>query len=174
MYNFRVYWISLCMFRTVFSSVVRGSRHYTQHQVYVIQVSWLLASRHGIELQFHLLPTSMQSTNLYDINLMLCVKPWIPDDGWKDCPKHAEWYSLTLKIVHLVGFATMHGPMNVKNSGNYVFQFWRSFPINANHSWIADLHLFINAEPPPPYPVVFQQKVSTELWQVRNISVLMS
>jgi len=49
MHNFRVYWISLYIFRTVFPSIIRGSRLYTQHQVYVIQVSWLLASGHEME-----------------------------------------------------------------------------------------------------------------------------
>jgi hypothetical protein len=38
------------MFRTVFPSIIRRSRLYTQHQVYVIQVSWLLAKGHEIEL----------------------------------------------------------------------------------------------------------------------------
>ena len=32
---FRVYWISLDMFRTVFPSIIRNSRLYIQHQVYV-------------------------------------------------------------------------------------------------------------------------------------------
>jgi len=50
MHNFWVYWISLCMFWMVFPSIIRSSRLYTQHQVYVIQVSWLLASGHGMEL----------------------------------------------------------------------------------------------------------------------------
>jgi len=102
MHNFRVYWISLYIFWMVFQSVIRSSRLYTQHQVYVIQVSWLLASGHKME--FHLVPGSKQSTNLYDIYLMLCVKSWTPDDGRKDCPKHVEWYSINSKIVHLVGF----------------------------------------------------------------------
>jgi len=31
-------------------------------------------SGHETELQFHLVPASMQSTNLYDIYLMLCVQ----------------------------------------------------------------------------------------------------
>jgi len=97
---FRIYWISLNMFRTVFPSIIRSSRLYTQQQIYVIQVSWLLVS--GPE--FHLLPASKQSTNLYDIYLMLYVQPWAPDDGRKDRPKHVEWYSLNSKIVHLVGF----------------------------------------------------------------------
>ena len=38
----------------------------TQHQVYVIQVSWLLVNG-------HLVPANKQPTNLYDIYLMLCV-----------------------------------------------------------------------------------------------------
>jgi len=54
--------------------------------------------------QFHLVPASMQPQNLYDIYLMLCVQSWTPDDGRKDHPKHVEWYSVNLKIVHLVGF----------------------------------------------------------------------
>jgi len=91
MHNFWFYWISLHMFRKVFPSIIRSSRLYTQHQVYVIQVRWLLASK--------------QSTNLYDIYLMLCLQSWSPDDGQKDFPKHVEWYSIKSKIVHLVGFA---------------------------------------------------------------------
>jgi hypothetical protein len=47
---------------------------------------------------------SKQSTNLYDINLMLCVQSWMPDDGRKDRPKHVEWYSMNSKIMHLFGF----------------------------------------------------------------------
>jgi len=80
----------LYMFRTVFPSITRISRLYIQHQVYVIQVGWL--------------PASKQSTNLYDIFLMLYVQPWTPDDGRKYRPKHVEWYSISPKIVHLVGF----------------------------------------------------------------------
>jgi len=38
------------MFRTVFPSIIRSSRLYTQHQVYVRQVLWLLASGHEMEL----------------------------------------------------------------------------------------------------------------------------
>jgi len=47
--------------------------------------------------QFHLVPASMQSTNLYDIHLMLYVQSWTPDDGRKDHPKHVEWYSINSK-----------------------------------------------------------------------------
>ena len=84
------------MFRTVFPSIIRSSRLYTQHQVYVIQVSWLLASGHEME-QFHLVLTSKQSTNIYDIYLTLYVQSWTPDDGRKDRPKHVEWYSINSK-----------------------------------------------------------------------------
>jgi hypothetical protein len=52
------------MFRTVFPSIIRSSRLYTQHQVYVIQVSWLLASGKEVEWQFYLVSASKQSTHL--------------------------------------------------------------------------------------------------------------
>jgi len=105
MQNFRVYWTSLYMFRTIFPSIIRSSRLYTHHQVYIIQVSWLLASGHEMELhEFLLVPASKQLTNLHDIYLMVCVRCWTPDDGWKDRPKHVEWYSINSKILHLVGF----------------------------------------------------------------------
>jgi hypothetical protein len=54
--------------------------------------------------EFHLVPTSKQSTNLYDIYLMVCVQFWTPDYGRKDRPKHVERYSINSKTVHLVGF----------------------------------------------------------------------
>jgi len=106
MHNFRVYWISLYKFRTVYPSIIRSSRLYTQNQVYVIQVSWLLASGHVMELEFHVVPASKQSTNLYDVYLMLCVESWTPDDGRKDRPKHVEWYSINSKVVYLGEFTT--------------------------------------------------------------------
>jgi hypothetical protein len=45
----------------------------------------------------HLVPASMQSTNLFDIYLFLYVQSWTPDDGRKDCPKHVEWCSVNSK-----------------------------------------------------------------------------
>jgi len=53
---------------------------------------------------FHLVPASKQSTNLYDIYLMVCVQSQTPDDGRKDRLKRVKWYSVNSKIVHLVGF----------------------------------------------------------------------
>jgi len=79
------------MFRTVFPSINRISRLHTQHQVYVIQVSW---------------PPVRQSTNLYDIYLMPYVQSWNPVDGRKDRPKLVEWHSINSKILHLVDFTT--------------------------------------------------------------------
>ena len=71
------------MFRTVFPSIIRSPRLYTQHQVYVIQVSGLLASGPSG-------PASKQSTNLYDIHLTLYVQSWTPDDRLRDRSKHVE------------------------------------------------------------------------------------
>ena len=62
---------TLYMFRTVSPSIIRSLRLYIQHQVYVIQVLWLLAS--GNEMK-HLVPASNQTQNLYDIYLMLYVQ----------------------------------------------------------------------------------------------------
>jgi len=47
---------------------------------------------HGIGdgIAFHLVPSSKQSTNLYDMYLMLCVQSSTLDDGRKDRPKHVE------------------------------------------------------------------------------------
>jgi len=62
------------MFRTVCPSIIRSLRLYIQHQVYVIQVLWLLASGNEMEMEFHLVPASKQSANLYDVYLMLYVQ----------------------------------------------------------------------------------------------------
>jgi diadenosine tetraphosphate (Ap4A) HIT family hydrolase len=62
------------MFRTVFPSIIRSLRLYIQHQVYVMQVSGLLASGNEMELHFHLVPASEQPQNLYDVYLMLYVR----------------------------------------------------------------------------------------------------
>ena len=61
---------TLYRFRTVSPSIIRSLRWYIQHQVYVIQVQWLLASGNEME---HLFPASKQPHNLYDIRLMLYV-----------------------------------------------------------------------------------------------------
>jgi hypothetical protein len=42
--NLLYFGTTLYMFRTVFPSIIRSLRQYIQHQVYAIQVLWLLAS----------------------------------------------------------------------------------------------------------------------------------
>ena len=39
------------MFRAVFASIIRSSRLYTRHQIYVIQVSCLLANGGEMEIR---------------------------------------------------------------------------------------------------------------------------
>jgi len=51
--NLFYFGITLYMFRTVFPSIIRSLRLYIQHQVYVVKVLWLLASK--------------QPQNFYDI-----------------------------------------------------------------------------------------------------------
>jgi len=50
----------------------------------------------------------MQSPNLYDIYLLLCVQYCTSDDGQRYCPKHVESYSKNKfeKLVLLIGFIT--------------------------------------------------------------------
>ena len=59
---------TLRIFRMVLPSTIRSLRLYIQHQVYVIQVLWLLASGNEMEL------ASLKT----------------PDDGRKDRTKHAK------------------------------------------------------------------------------------
>ena len=59
------------MFRTVPLSIISSLRLYIQHQVYVMQVLWLLASK--------------QPQNLY--GMMLYVQSQTPDDGRRNRPK---------------------------------------------------------------------------------------
>ena len=81
---------TLYMYRTVSPSIIRSLRLYVQY--HTIKVLWLRASGNEMEIQFHVVPASKQSTNLYDIYLMLYVQSWTPDYGRKDRPKHVECY----------------------------------------------------------------------------------
>jgi hypothetical protein len=55
--------------------------------------------------EFHPAHARKLSANLYDIPV-LCVHRKTPDDGQRNCLKHAEFYSKNKfeKLVHLVGF----------------------------------------------------------------------
>ena len=96
---------TLYMFQTVSPSIVRSLRLYKQHQVYVIQVLWPLASK--------------QPQNLF--GMMLHVQYQTPDDGRRDRPKHVERCStinkfeiLCIWLILLQKYITMHGPTNAK------------------------------------------------------------
>jgi len=73
MHNFRVYWISLYMFRMVFPSIIRSPRLYIQHQVYVTQVCWLLASWNKI---LSLLASSQNNCVTYTWCCMYSLGLW--------------------------------------------------------------------------------------------------
>jgi hypothetical protein len=69
---------TLYMFRTVFPSIIRSLRLYIQHQVCVIQILWLLASRNGMEL--HLVPAGKQSAkSVWHIPGAVCT---VLDSWW--------------------------------------------------------------------------------------------
>jgi len=57
------------MFRTVSPSIIRSLSLYIQHQVYVIQVLWLLASKQPHNLYGMML--YMQPQNLYGMMLYI-------------------------------------------------------------------------------------------------------
>ena len=68
--------------------------------VYVIQVSWQLASR----IRTELVPSWSCSQAVWHIPL-LCVQWKTPDDGERNCPKHVEFYSKNKleKLEHVIG-----------------------------------------------------------------------
>jgi hypothetical protein len=70
--NILYFGTTLYMLRTVFSSIIRSLRLYIEHQIYVIQVLWLLAS--GNEIELRLVPASNQPKNQYDIYLLLYIQ----------------------------------------------------------------------------------------------------
>jgi len=77
---------------------------------------------------FHFVPACMQSTNLYDIYLMLCVQSWTPDDGRKDRTKHVDWYSINSKNCASSWFYHRNREMTVMSLTTR-FQFIRLLPI---------------------------------------------
>ena len=96
--------VLLYIFRTVFLSIIRNLRLYIQHQLYVKQVSWLLASGN----EFHTVPASKQSAeSLWHIPDAVCTVL----DSWWWTERPSETYRVLLqikinltKLVHLVRF----------------------------------------------------------------------
>ena len=85
------------------SSSFHHQEFFTVHTatVYVIQVCWQIASR----IRTETVPS--WSCSQWHVPL-LCLQWKTPDDGQRNCPKHAEFYSKNKfeKLVHLVGFIT--------------------------------------------------------------------
>jgi len=78
------------MFRTVPLFIIGSFSTVHTAMVYVIQVCWQLASRIRTEPVWHI--------------PLLCVLWKTPDDGQRNCPKHAEFYPKNKfeKLVHLL------------------------------------------------------------------------
>jgi len=70
--NLSYFGTTLYMFRTVSSSIIRSLRLYIQHQVYVIQVLWLLANGKEMEQSSISFPFPFQNK----INLRYCASGW--------------------------------------------------------------------------------------------------
>ena len=89
--SFRVYWILKIYWKAGWFfcplSGVQDCTYSIRYMSYRL-VDCLLAGT---------VPPSKQSTNLYDIYLMLYIQSGTPDDGRKDRPKHVEWYSVNSK-----------------------------------------------------------------------------
>jgi len=111
MHNFfRVYWMSLYMFRTVSPSIIRSSRLYIQHQVhsYVIQVRWLLASGHEMEL----LVQTVVGNSPYYVFWHCGFLPFILIDIYLG----ASCFSLQILLYHIAAL--------VLNSFSLMFLYW--------------------------------------------------
>ena len=84
--NLFYFGITLYMFRTVFTSIIRSSRLYIQQQAFVKQIllsaCCLFASKLASRQQY-----------LFDKCLLLYVQSLTPDDGRKDRPKHVQCHS---------------------------------------------------------------------------------
>ena len=93
------------MFRTVPLSIIRSFSLYTQQ--------WYMSYRFADSLRAGSVPSrscsQAVSKSVWHIPL-LCVKCKTPDDGQRNCPKHAQFYSKNKfeKLVYLVGFVNKH------------------------------------------------------------------
>jgi len=77
------------MFQTVTPSIIMSFSLYTQQWYMSYKFWWQLACK--------------LSANLY---VLMCLQWKTPGDGWRNCPKHVEFYSKNKseKLVHLVTF----------------------------------------------------------------------
>jgi hypothetical protein len=75
--NLLYFGTTLYLFRTVFPSIIRSLRLYIQHQVYVRQVLFLLASGNEME-HLHFTSSKLTDTNIVPSRSTDCK---LPDDG---------------------------------------------------------------------------------------------
>ena len=115
------------------SSSVHYQEFFTVHtaMVYVIHVCWLLASRDQYR---NAVPSwscsQVVSKPVWQIPLV-CVQWKTPDDGQRNCPKHAEFYSKNKveKLVYIVGFImrTYHDSRSPERQNIFIFPLFQKF-----------------------------------------------
>jgi len=92
------------------SSFVHHQEYFTVHtaMVYVIQVCWQQAVSmvYVVQVCWQLASSSQAVSKRVWHTQLLCVQWNTPDDGRRNCPKRAEFYSKNKfeKSVHIVGF----------------------------------------------------------------------
>jgi len=100
MYSFFkfIFGIKLYMFRTVPLSIIRSFSLHTEQ--------WYMSYRFADSLRADSKPVWHIPANLYDIYHCCVYSEKLLNDGQRNCPKHAEFYSKNKfeKLVHLVGF----------------------------------------------------------------------
>ena len=98
-----IFGIKLYMFQTVPLSIIRSFSLYTQQWYMSYRFADSLRAGSGQNSVLILLASRQQTCMTYT-TASHAVKT--PDDGQRNCPKHAEFYSKNKfeKLVHLVGF----------------------------------------------------------------------
>jgi len=121
------------MFRTVFPSIIRSLRLYIQHQVYVIQVLWLLASGNEMEPQFHIVPARKQSAeSVWHIPDAVCTVL----DSWCWTERPSE----TCRVL-------LQNKINLRNWCNLLVLLWKHVSwLSADIRWLFEMsRVFLNA-----------------------------
>ena len=85
--------MKLYMFRTVPLSIIWSLFSVNSAMIHVIRVCRELSSRIRTELPFHPGPARKLSTNLYVTYHYRVYSELTPDDGQRNCPKHAEFHA---------------------------------------------------------------------------------
>ena len=99
---------TLFMFRTVFPSIIRSSRLYIQHQVYVKQVLWLLASKQNRSQKFHFHSNTNQMhkiSNFFYFGTTLFMFQTVFLSIIRSLRMYIQHQVYVKQYLHLVGFA---------------------------------------------------------------------